>query len=99
MGQCKRLFCFTGESGSCQGSMEDAPCRDEMLHGCATSKIAAGVANDQGDMHQFVIKREGMAYQALLAEVLAVIGADDQQGVVEPATCEQLVQEGAYKLV
>src|SRR5947209_7882158 len=40
-----------------------------------------------------------MAYQALLAEVLAVVSADDQQGVVESATCAQLVQEGAYKLV
>ena len=40
-----------------------------------------------------------MAYQALLAEVLAVISTDDQQGVVEPAAWAQLIQECAYKLV
>ncbi len=50
-------------------------------------------------MYQFVIQRQAVADKLLLAQVIAMIGTDDQQRAIQPATRPQLLQECPHQLI
>jgi hypothetical protein len=59
----------------------------------------AGQAHDQGDADLFLVEREAVATEAVLAERLAVIGGHDDRGLVGEALSVELLEHLADDVV
>src|SRR5258706_5329238 len=93
------LFSRAGYSCGLQYGVEDTPRRDEGINGCASWEISTGIADHERYMNKLVIGRRAVADKLFLAQVLTMIGSDDQQGAIKSTTCTQLVEECAYLLI
>ena len=62
-------------------------------------RYSAWVDNDERNIHQLAIQATPMKKQAMIAEMLAMIGRNDDQRVVEHPTLRKLVQQNSQLLV
>src|ERR1700676_2845113 len=99
LSQGELLFRFSRNASHCQYSMKNTSCRNGSFNHCATRQITRGVTNQQGDMHKFIVKRETMTHELLFAQVLTMIGADNQESTIQPAARAQFLQECTHQLI
>src|SRR5262249_27366972 len=65
----------------------------------STPRRSAWVDNDERNIHQLAIQATPMKKQAMIAEMLAMIGRNDAQRVVEPPALRKLVQQDSQLFV
>ena len=73
--------------------MEQSASGNDGIHRSPFLELIGGIANNQRYPNQLIINREAVAHKLLFAQVFAVVGADDDQGIVEASGLLEPVKE------